>query len=56
MILPPPIRACREDAAELALAALGEAEFRRLTREGSGLSEDEAVALGLPERAATVAA
>jgi hypothetical protein len=56
MILPPPIRACREDAAALALEALGEVEFRRLALEGSGLSEDEAVTLGLPEPGTIAAA
>jgi hypothetical protein len=56
MILPPPIRACQEEAAALAREALGETEFRRLALEGRGMSEDGAVALGLPERGTLSAA
>jgi predicted ATPase/DNA-binding winged helix-turn-helix (wHTH) protein len=50
MILAPPNRACLEEASALALEALGESAFHRLVQEGRALSEDSAVALGLPAR------
>jgi tetratricopeptide (TPR) repeat protein len=47
-ILAPPNRACYEDAATIVAQTLGVEEFERLKAEGRVLSEDEAIALGLP--------